>query len=93
MTADSKAGDWEVYSVAEIERIARVAGNMARELAISQGWERPRVISVDKANVLASSRLWKRVVSSVMETDFSDVELEHVYVDAAAMHMVNDHFI
>jgi 3-isopropylmalate dehydrogenase len=69
------------YSVAEIERIARVAGRLA--LA-----RRRLVTSVDKANVLETSRLWREVTSRVFSTEFPDVRLEHMLVDSAAMHLV-----
>jgi 3-isopropylmalate dehydrogenase len=69
------------YSVAEIERIARVAGRLA------QG-RRREVTSVDKANVLETSRLWREVTSRVFASEFPDVRLEHMLVDSAAMHLV-----
>jgi len=66
------------YTVGEIERIARVAGR----LALTR-WR--KVTSVDKANVLETSRLWRQVVSRVMADEFPDVRLEHQLVDSAAM--------
>jgi len=66
------------YSVAEIERIARVAFRLA-------GARRGRVTSVDKANVLETSRLWREVVTRVAREEFPTVELEHQLVDSAAM--------
>jgi 3-isopropylmalate dehydrogenase len=74
------------YSVAEIERIARVGFEAAQRRAASSGGD-PRVTSVDKANVLETSRLWREVVSRVSE-DFADVELDHLLVDNAAMQLV-----
>ncbi|MGD0212519.1 MAG: 3-isopropylmalate dehydrogenase [Terriglobales bacterium] len=68
------------YSEPEIERIARVAFQLAR-------FRRRRVLSVDKANVLECSRLWREVVTRVGR-DFSDVHLSHMYVDSAAMALV-----
>jgi 3-isopropylmalate dehydrogenase len=68
------------YSEAEVERIARVAFELAR------GRKR-RVLSVDKANVLECSRLWRDVVTRV-GTEFPDVKLTHQYVDSAAMLLV-----
>jgi len=70
------------YSVREIERVARIAFESAR-------MRRCRVTSVDKANVLESSRLWRDVVTSVGK-EYTDIELEHLYVDACAMHLVTD---
>jgi 3-isopropylmalate dehydrogenase len=76
-TRDS-ASDTSVYTREEIERIARVAFGAARS----------RVTSVDKANVLETSRLWREVVIEVHEREFPNVELEHVLVDNAAMRLV-----
>jgi 3-isopropylmalate dehydrogenase len=76
-TAD-EASDACVYTRAEIERIARVAFGAARS----------RVTSVDKANVLETSRLWREVVRHVHGQDFAGVELEHLLVDNAAMRLV-----
>ena len=75
------ACDWMPYSVEEIERIARVAFRAAR-------LRDRRVASVDKANVLATSRLWRETVSRVAAEEFPDVVLEHLYVDNAAMQLV-----
>lgn len=74
------AFDTMVYSASEIRRIARRAFGLARE-------RRGKVTSVDKANVLASSRLWRRVLTEV-GADYPDVTLEHMLVDAAAMHLM-----
>ena len=85
----SDAYDTEVYSVSEVEQIARLAALMARELANKNGAPK-RVTSVDKANVLASSRLWRQTVTRVMQQEFPDIDLQHLYVDAAAMHMIKN---
>jgi 3-isopropylmalate dehydrogenase len=69
------------YSVAEIERIVRVAGRLA------QG-RRRKLVSVDKANVLETSRLWRSVTERLMRVEFPEVTLEHMLVDAAAMHLL-----
>jgi 3-isopropylmalate dehydrogenase len=75
------------YSAAEIERIARVGFEAAQRRAA--GSERkPRVTSVDKANVLETSRLWREVVGRVAP-DYPDVELDHLLVDNAAMQLVS----
>jgi 3-isopropylmalate dehydrogenase len=68
------------YSEPEIERIARVAFQLART-------RRRRLLSIDKSNVLECSRLWREVVTHTAR-DFSDVQLSHMYVDAAAMSLV-----
>jgi 3-isopropylmalate dehydrogenase len=72
------ASDLCTYSREEVERIARVAFGAARS----------RVTSVDKANVLATSRLWRTVVSELHAREFPNVELEHLLVDNAAMQIV-----
>jgi 3-isopropylmalate dehydrogenase len=77
-TADS-ASDTCEYSRAEIERIARVAFGAARS----------RVTSVDKANVLETSRLWREVVRDLHGREFPHIELEHTLVDNAAMQLVS----
>ncbi len=74
------AYDTCIYSVAEIERIARAGFQAARR----------RVTSVDKANVLESSRLWREVVKRVHAEEFPQVELEHVLVDNAAMQLISN---
>jgi 3-isopropylmalate dehydrogenase len=75
-----RAFDTCVYTVGEIERIARTAFQAARS----------RVTSVDKANVLESSRLWREVVRRVHADEFPHIELEHVLVDNAAMQLVSN---
>jgi len=75
-----EAFDTMTYRVPEVERIARVAFEAARKRS-------GRVASVDKANVLASMRLWRRTVERVA-ADYPDVELEHVLVDACAMYLM-----
>jgi 3-isopropylmalate dehydrogenase len=82
-----RASDLSEYSVEEIERIARTAfGAAERRSAARAGGG--RVSSVDKANVLETSRLWREVVTRVHATEFPRVELEHVLVDNAAMQLV-----
>jgi 3-isopropylmalate dehydrogenase len=77
---ETRAVNTLVYSVGEIERVARVAFEAARE-------RRRLVTSVDKANVLEVSQLWREVVTRVGR-DYADVRLEHLYVDFAAMKLV-----
>ncbi len=75
------------YSEGEIERIARTAFEAAIRRAGPSGGA-PRLTSVDKANVLETSRLWREVVTRVA-ADYPDVELEHLLVDNAAMQLVS----
>ncbi|WP_034918852.1 MULTISPECIES: 3-isopropylmalate dehydrogenase [Erwinia] len=75
-----RAFDTEVYHRFEIERIARIAFESARK-------RRKKVTSIDKANVLQSSILWREIVSEVA-SDFPDVELSHMYIDNATMQMI-----
>lgn len=77
-----RAFDTLVYSVAEVERVARLAFEAARG-------RRGSLTSVDKANVLASSRLWRRTVVRVA-AEYPDVLLEHAYVDSFAMNLLLD---
>jgi 3-isopropylmalate dehydrogenase len=70
-----------VYSEPEVERIVRLAAGLARGRS-------GRLTSVDKANVLEPSRLWRSVTTRVMAEEFPDVTLEHVLVDAMAMHLL-----
>ena len=65
----------------EIERICRLAFEIART-------RRNKVTSVDKANVLETSRLWRETVVALHQAEFSDVELDHLYVDNAAMQLI-----
>jgi 3-isopropylmalate dehydrogenase len=78
--ASEKAIDTLVYTRPEIERIARVGFELAQS-------RRKRLCSVDKANVLASGRLWRDVVTDVAR-DYPDVALSHMYVDNAAMQLI-----
>jgi len=72
-----RAVDTMVYTRAEVERIAHVAFRTART----------KVTSVDKANVLACSRLWRAAVEAVAQ-EYPEVELEHLLIDAATMHLI-----
>ena len=79
---ETSASDLCTYHTYEIERIVRVAGKLAQQ----RGY---KLCSVDKANVLETSRLWRDVTSRIMSSEFPDVVLEHMLVDAAAMHLIN----
>jgi 3-isopropylmalate dehydrogenase len=81
---DTYAADVCAYSTEEVDRIARSAF-----LAAERRSAKPRVTSVDKANVLETSRLWRQVVSELHASEFAHVELEHVLVDNAAMQLVS----
>jgi 3-isopropylmalate dehydrogenase len=81
---ESSASDICSYTSEEIERIARTAFAAAERRSAS-----PLVSSVDKANVLETSRLWREVVSAVHAREFHHVQLEHVLVDNAAMQLVS----
>ena len=82
---DGKAWDTEPYSREEIERVTRLAAN----LALAQDPPAP-VWSLDKANVLATSRLWRKVVTEVMEKEYPQLKLGHHLIDSAAMLMVKN---
>jgi len=75
------ASDLCVYTAEEIRRVVRVAGRMARQ-------RRRRLTSVDKANVLETSRLWREVTTALVRDEFPDLQLEHVLVDSCAMLLV-----
>jgi 3-isopropylmalate dehydrogenase len=81
---ETTASDLCEYSVEEIERIARTAFEAARKTA------RQKVASVDKANVLETSRLWRQTIVALHEAEYSDVTLEHILVDNAAMQLVSN---
>lgn len=82
-TADGEAAyNTMIYSVPEVERIVRLAAQAARK-------RRNKVTSVDKANVLEVSRLWRTTFERVMKTEFPDVQFENVLVDAMAMHLIS----
>ena len=75
-----EAYDTMVYTRPEIERVVRLAAESAME-------RNKRLASVDKANVLASSRLWRSVATETL-TDYAELEVEHILVDAMAMHLI-----
>jgi 3-isopropylmalate dehydrogenase len=75
------ATDLCTYTVAEVERVTRVACRLARG-------RRSKVTSIDKANVLETSRLWREVCQRVVSQEFPDIVLDHMLVDSAAMHLI-----
>lgn len=77
----TSASDLCLYTVAEIERIVRVAARLASARS-------GRLHSIDKANVLETSRLWREVCERVVRSEFPDLKLEHMLVDSAAMHLI-----
>jgi len=78
---DDEAEDVCRYTRAEIERVTRAAGQIAQQ-------RDHRITLVDKANVLETSRLWRAVATAIIEKEFPDVKMEHMYVDAEAMHLL-----
>ncbi len=75
------ASDVCSYTTEEVERITRVAARLARQ-------RRRKLTSIDKSNVLETSRLWREVCERIVRAEFPDIELEHILVDAAAMHLI-----
>ncbi|HEX3347426.1 MAG TPA: 3-isopropylmalate dehydrogenase [Acetobacteraceae bacterium] len=73
----------EVYTTREIERVSRVAFELARK-------RKKRVCSVEKANVMESGLLWRETVTALREREFADVELSHMYADNCAMQLVRN---
>ncbi|MBG3129763.1 3-isopropylmalate dehydrogenase [Proteus mirabilis] len=80
--AQERAFDTEIYHRYEIERIARFAFGSARK-------RRHKVTSIDKANVLQSSILWREVVTEIAK-EYPDVEVQHMYIDNATMQLIKD---
>jgi len=78
-----RAVDTQVYTTMEIERVARVAFELARG-------RRNKVHSAEKSNVMDSGLLWRRVVTALHQRDYADVELEHILADNAAMQIVKN---
>lgn len=78
-----RAVDECAYTVGEIERITRVAGRLASR-------RRKKITQIDKSNVLETSRLWRNVSERVIRLEFSDVSIEHMLVDSAAMQLIRN---
>ena len=77
------AVDYMIYSVPEIERITAVACDAAMK-------RNKKLTSVDKANVLESSKLWRKIVTEYVQTHFPQIQLNHMYVDNAAMQLATN---
>src|SRR5579885_1032999 len=77
----ARAADLCEYTAADIERVTRAAARLARS-------RRRKLTSIDKSNVLETSRLWREVCERVVRAEFPDVALEHLLVDAAAMYLI-----
>ncbi len=80
---EKRGFDTETYSTSEIERVARVAFELARK-------RQNRVCSVEKANVMQSGLFWRQVVTDLQKRDYPDVELSHMYADNCAMQLVRN---
>ena len=78
---EEQAFDVCIYTTGEIARVVRTAAGLARA-------RRKKLTSVDKANILETSRLWRSVTSHIMRDEFPDVAVEHLLVDACAMHLL-----
>lgn len=78
-----RATDLCVYTRSEVERVVRIAASLARSRS-------GRLTLVDKANVMATSRLWRRVTSDLIAAEFADLEFDIELVDAAAMHLLSN---
>ncbi|PVU93803.1 hypothetical protein BB561_003038 [Smittium simulii] len=85
MDADGNAFDTTEYNSAQIQRVARLAGILATKTTPFQ-----KIHSIDKANVMATSRMWRKVVSETIAQEFPGVILEHHLVDSAAMQLVRN---
>jgi len=75
------AYDTLAYSASEIERLVRTAANLARG-------RKKKLFSVDKANILETSRMWRSIANRVIAAEYPDIELTHILVDACAMHLL-----
>ena len=79
---DNYAKDVCEYSASEIERIVKVAADLSMK-------RKNKLTSVDKANVMATSQLWRSVTTAMIETEYPEIEIEHLLVDAATMHLLS----
>ncbi|MDH4019363.1 MAG: 3-isopropylmalate dehydrogenase [Xanthomonadales bacterium] len=81
--SDDFASDSCTYSREEIERVVRMAGDIARQRS-------GKLTMIDKANVMATSRLWRKVTDEIMQADYQDLAYETILVDAAAMYLISN---
>ena len=79
---DNYAKDVCEYSASEIERIVKVAADLSMK-------RKNKLTSVDKANVMATSQLWRSVTTAMIEKEYPEIEIEHLLVDAATMHLLS----
>ena len=79
---DNHASDLCIYHDYEVDRIVRLASNIAMT-------RRKKLASIDKANVLETSRFWQNRTNNIVTTEFPDIDLEHILVDAAAMYLIS----
>jgi 3-isopropylmalate dehydrogenase len=82
-SGEKRGFDTESYTTSEIERVARVAFELARK-------RKRHVTSVEKANVMQSGLFWRQTVTGLYEREFADVQLEHMYADNCAMQLVRN---
>src|SRR3984885_4308273 len=82
-SGEKRGFDTETYTTSEIERVARVAFELARK-------RQNRVISVEKANVMQSGLFWRETVTALHASEYADVELAHMYADNCAMQLVRN---
>ena len=79
---ENKASDLCVYHDFEVERIIKIAADLASK-------RKNQLCSVDKANVLETSRFWRNITDNIITKDYPHIDLEHILVDAAAMYLIN----
>ena len=88
---EDRASDLWEYTTPEIERLSRVSAAIAKIMGRDEDKSKPAIVwSADKANVLASGRLWRRITERTFEKEFPDVELRNQLADSMAMLMVKD---
>ena len=93
---EKRGFDTETYTTSEIERVARVAFELARQRAKARGAKDgqkddvARLCSVEKANVMQSGLFWRQTVTALQERDYADVQLTHMYADNCAMQLVRN---